>query len=81
MGIFNQQFFISISKFEYISIEWAWYNMQNTIHMNSEQQMDVRVLLVISVSEQKVIVFSKVSFNKFSNCKDWGIVFQEAKNS
>ena len=55
--------------------------MQKTIYINSAQQMDVRVLLVITVSEQKVIVFSKVSFNKFSNCKDWGIVFQEAKNS
>ena len=64
-----------------MSLEWAWYNMQKTIHMNLVQQMDVRVLLVISVSEQKVIVFSTMSFNKFSNCKDWGIVFQEAKNS
>ena len=64
-----------------MSLEWAWYNMQKTIHIDLVQQMDVRILLVISVSEQKVIVFSKVSFNKFSNCKDWGIVFQEAKNS
>ena len=44
--------------------------MQKTIYINSAQQMDVRVLLVITVSEQKVIVFSKVSFNKFSNSKD-----------